>query len=1055
MPVLSDLHNGENVQGLMLGVETAHLARELGIEDDAVTAHNAIDQLRMVAMLSAADQIGESQVDSLLNSLAGEQGPLPTGNGAITSFAKWDAYMTALADTATLPSVDELLLFAAMGLLARQPVEVRSLLRQQFARSAMVVEDALEDSSSWAARVQTDISLSLLSLIRQHDHNDVSEAATVIQNLSVKQKQLEAAWLAEAANPRREAMALLGLYHLAQAVVRLSEFLLTGSVVDAEGAFVTDFAPELRRLLVRAEEYISIAGDQEVQFWLSTVVIVLWRLRTDSIWVSGSGISERLDRLIGELAREGRERPVFSLLPSQQDALRQSLLDPTRIAVVLQMPTSAGKTLLAEFAIVQAFEAYRGDARVVYVVPTRALATQVRRTLSEDLRPLGIEVSAAGSAFEEDPYELQLLVASDGVVVATPEKLDLLLRSHPEWFERLRLVVVDEAHLLNDDERGVRLELLLANLRRERPQCRLLLLTPFIGNARQIATWLGGQRGLPIEVRWRPSRLLLGIATMSGGRGDVRCRLEWKEPYRDRNSGDVLLRFPLMQRDVSTTTKKVVLLAERFMRLGSVLALYSAAPKDAEAAAFAVARSLEPIPSEYQTPALRIAIAIARDEYGPSSVLAKCLERGTAFHHSSLSSTLRYLIEDQVRSGRIRFIAATTTLAQGMNFPVAAVLVHSVHKPYGRGDLSPAEFWNIAGRAGRVGMVDKGLVLFVEGAHRAKYDYYAQTLSQDVTSALLEHLSEIGSIDSLKVAYLKHPELRPFLQYLAHAAATLSPARALESLEELLQGSLANAQARSADDSRLLRQVARRYFAEIREKPAGYLRASDSTGLGSFSFDELFAKIRGDDVLRAGPTQLLALRQVGITRLVEALKWLPELDLGIGLGSGDMSAEAVGHVVQRWVDGVSIPNLADSFPGSGAADKIRAASRYVHSKVSQVISWGAHAYTRGWSLQSGQGAETGSSEGAMLGAYIQFGVSTPEAAVASLLGVPRQFAEAFGTEYRERAGKLTPERAPEFKRFVENADVLAWRSVTERTPLAEHVDAADVRSVVRQMQGLI
>jgi hypothetical protein len=352
-------------------------------------------------------------------------------------------------------------------------------------------------------------------------------------------------------------------------------------------------------------------------------------------------------------------------------------------------------------------------------------------------------------------------------------------------------------------------------------------------------------------------------------------------------------------------------------------------------------------------------------------------------------------------------------------------------------------------------MVDKGLVLFVERDHRAKFDHYSRSLSQDVTSALLEHLSDIGSTESLKTAYSRYAELRPFMQYLAHAAATLSPARAIESLEELLQGSLANAQANTANESRLLRHVARRYFAEISEKSAGYLRASDSTGLGSFSFDELFARIGSDEVLRSGPAQILAQRQAGFTRLIDAIKWLPELDLGIGLGAGNMSSEAVSLVVQRWIDGESIPSLADSFPGIEAEDKIRAASKYVHSKVSQVISWGAHAYVRGWSMQSGQTELIASSEGAMLGAYIQFGVKTPEAAVASLLGVPRQFAEAFGAEYRECQGELTPERTPEFKQFVENADVPAWRRVTERTSLAQHVDASDVRSVVRQMQGLL
>lgn len=89
----------------------------------------------------------------------------------------------------------------------------------------------------------------------------------------------------------------------------------------------------------------------------------------------------------------------------------------------------------------------------------------------------------------------------------------------------------------------------------------------------------------------------------------------------------------------------------------------------------------------------------------------------------------------------------------------------------------------------------------------------------------------------------------------------------------------------------------------------------------------------------------------------------------------------------------------------------------------------------------------------MLPAYVQYGVHTPEAAVASLLGVPRPFAEAMGQQYRERSGPLSPENAGAFKTYVESADDATWRQVVERAAVPD-VRSTDIRKVFLQMQGL-
>lgn len=1042
--VLKDLYSTDKVSELVRNVDNARLALALRGESPEGARPDTLSLLRLAAVAGLQDVLSSGGIEGILR--GNSHATVSTG---LTLFRTWDAYLEALTEAGKTPSSDDLLSYVAAGYLTRRVTETRFFLRN-------IPNLTGTDDKPWPEQVRDDVTRALLFMARQGTRADLVESNSIIDRLSAVQERRDDEWLSSRhGGGRRDALMLLGLYHLAQAAVRLSEYMLSGSVADRSGER-RDLEPELKRLLTRAQEYLEFAGDPEALAWLQLVAVVAWRLYSDSIWKTAQGLYPRMDELLSALTAAGREHPIFSLLPSQQEALRESLLDPVRISVVLQMPTSSGKTLLAEFAILQSLQSYGEDTRVLYLTPTRALATQVRRTLNCDLRDLGIAVSAAGGAFEEDPYELGLLQTADGVIVATPEKADLLLRAHRDWFDRVRLVVVDEAHLLREGERGVRLELLLANLRRECQDVRLLLLTPFVDNAPEIAAWLGGNRGAPINIAWRPSRLMIGLAKPEGRKPNRRFEIAWREPHSDQpDPHPSSLAVNNDTGALTSTRAKLIFLVSKFAGLGPVLAFFSASKTDPEKTALEIAEQREPLSEEKTTSGLRLAIALAQADYGSESLLARCLMRGVAFHHAALSPELRFLIEDQVRARKIDVIAATSTLAQGMNFPVSTVLVHSVHKPQPvGGDLTPGEFWNIAGRAGRVGMADKGLVVFVNDKHNSQWEGYAEALSEDIRSALLEVLEQANSAGSLKDAYRTYPQLRPFFQYLVHAVATLGAEHAGEALDELLQMSLANSQATDPTQARQLRSLARTYLAEIAGKQTGYLKTADATGLGHFSFDSLYAAIRGDYLLQQGPGAVLANKVDGIERLVEALRWLPELDLGIGKGEGDMDTVAVARVIQAWIDGAPVQTLAAEFPGKGLDDKVRKAGVYVHSKVAMTISWGAHAYLRGLSLSSKATLDASTPDEQMLPAYIQYGVHTPEAAVAGLLGIPRPLAEAVGEDFRERYGRLEPKQANRLKVHVERANRSDWNRILNRSPLAGRIDPGDVLQVWQQMQGL-
>ncbi|ANL76413.1 DEAD/DEAH box type DNA/RNA helicase protein (plasmid) [Rhizobium phaseoli] len=960
-------------------------------------------------------------------------------------FDQWLAYVGAASAQRRI-ELRDLFLASSVALWARRPTELRHLLR--LPTVSEIIEPNSDDTRSWPVKVQEIISRALILIARQSSREDVEKARRCIDDLRQLQGKMDEAILASTDQPQRSALTLLSLYHAGQATIVLTDYVLNGQFVGTRGRPV-NVMTELQTLVRKAHEYAVLSSDPELMTWIISVSLISGKLRDDSIWANGSNINEKIDALVRSVST--REGAILSMLPSQQDALAKNLLDPQREAVILQMPTSSGKTLMAELAILQTLSGY-ADARVIYVTPTRALATQVRRTLGADFAELNIDVTAAGSAFEEDPFEQALLNSLSGVVVSTPEKLDLLLRSRTEWFERIRLVIVDEAHLLKDGERGARLELLLANIRREHAHIRLLLLTPFVENAQDVAAWLSQDRGREVEVKWRPSRLIVGLASLKGRQGTRRIEIEWKEPHRSSELRPTVMLLTDEERDAlresSSAQTKAITIGRRLQPLGPALMMFPASRIAAEEAALEMAGPRAEIDPAFAPPEFRVAIALASNEYGENSQLANCLRKGVAFHHSALSSELRYLVERLAAIGTLQFIAATTTLAQGMNFPVSSVIVHSVHKPYA-GPLSPGEFWNIAGRAGRVGLSERGVIVFANSEHRGLWEHYTASLSEQIDSALAVAIERIADGADIKTSYRTNEGIRPFIQYIGHSVARLGSQQTSSELERLVNASFAG---RSDAARAKLLQFARRYLGQITGKQQSYMKVADETGLASFTFDELYATIRTDPVLSGGTAQMLQ-QPDGLKHLIDALAKLPELSLALDLGHGTIDTKAVADVVHKWINGSTVAEIAPSFRGASEADRIREAGRYVFGLVSQTVSWGAHAFLRGRDMIGGEGAAL-EGEDRMLPAYIQYGVSSPGSVIASILGIPRQLASGMAALYSEENGLLRPEDGSRFRAFLETSRVEVWREAIQGTRIADFVSADDLRLVWRDSQGI-
>ncbi len=440
---------------------------------------------------------------------------------------------------------------------------------------------------------------------------------------------------------------------------------------------------------------------------------------------------------------------VTELWPSQMRALEAGVLDPSVSSIALRLPTSAGKTRIAELAILT--ELTNGK-KAIYVAPFKSLANELVTHFRRLVGDLGYSVSAGLGAYYYDPVQ-ELLTISGDIVILTPERLDQIHRENRATLSTVGIIVVDEAHIVEDLSRGLKMDFLLTRLRRTLPKTKFLLLSAMLADrtAAELAEWLqshaAGSTSVPISSNWRPSRQLFALTRWEG----ENAFLEFLDPP-DKEHKAVAIDEPVIRhrklRALNEETRRIrtrempkdksdiaAELALRFSRLGPVL-VYTSQPSWTTTIGNAIADlitfdpGLRPdwwMKSQFGSRAAGIS-----KEWIADDRINDLYAAGVAIHHGQLSEPLRTAIERDVRDGHFQIVIATSTLAQGVNMPVRTVIMHSAVRFENdhAGRLPARDYWNIAGRAGRAGRESEGLIIHVCSEDRdvdnAKY-YFARS----------------------------------------------------------------------------------------------------------------------------------------------------------------------------------------------------------------------------------------------------------------------------------------------------------------------------------------
>ncbi len=500
---------------------------------------------------------------------------------------------------------------------------------------------------------------------------------------------------------------------------------------------------------------ISEGASHPAFWWLARLLrLMLKDYKNNSLWsvlppFFGPDGTEQVDNYVKLLAF--LKPPVIELWQSQRAAL-QLTLNPQNRGCVINLRTSAGKTRVAELSILHTLRT-DPSAKVLYLAPFRSLAFELERTFSKTLAPLGYSVSHlyGGSRFSGVDREL---VTEGHITIATPEKAKAMLRAAPDLFESVKLIIIDEGHLLGGNERNVRNELFLEHLRllARQHSARIMLLSAVLPNAEDLAIWIGGSIDALVKSNWKPSAERFGTLRwkFSGVSiewlGGERCFnphfIDFKDVDRVTSKGKIKLRtFP------KNKTEAVAAAAVRLAELGPVLifagqARWVSSMAEAVLLAFGPNAPIHPWPE----PEWSLLAAVCKEELGDNSFELAAARVGIICHSNKLPPQVRISIEKIMAKCAPRIIVATTTLGQGVNIGISSVIIATTS--IGKSQISKRDFWNICGRAGRAFVDGEGKVLFamdmtgkpwqIRNAENAAKSYFDIAHLDQVESGLLQ-----------------------------------------------------------------------------------------------------------------------------------------------------------------------------------------------------------------------------------------------------------------------------------------------------------------------------
>lgn len=915
-----------------------------------------------------------------------------------------------------------------------------------------------DNNPNWDSRVLSDIYLAILHLIRKEKQDDISDTAKYINRLRADQKEYEQSFLEATPNEYKKssALELASCYHLAGAVDLLCHYMVNGgsSALTVKSRIDYHFKTAIR--------YSQNAGIFELDLLLRMLQTTFSKMIENSIWNIAGQINSRATKFIESMTKDaGNKIPVYELLYPQRAAiLEQHLLDPALKAIVVNLPTSSGKTIIAEFRILQAINQFHEmGGKVVYVAPTRSLVNQITNRLKRDLgrAPLYIKVEKMSGALEIDSFEENILKSNSfDILVTTPEKLNLLIR-HPEkeFAKKIVLAVIDEAHNISNRTRGLNLEMLISNIQRDCQLAHLLLLmTPFVPNHDKVAKWLDPYNPQSISMEldwWQPNDKVVGLY-YADKKGDSLATtlfqplVTYSPTMRLTNEIELGChsdkKFNLTKVRKSKTDL-TVLVASQLQHTKNILILGYTIEHT-----WSIAEKLYGTVSNTQNnPNLDLVSRYVEAELGESFPLAKYIKKGIGVHNAGLPDDIKELMEWLMEINALSVLVSTTTISQGINFPVNAILLTTLSYPR-QGKMPASDFWNLVGRAGRVDQRSVGLIGIAidqkNSVDARKATQYVKNQTEELVSVLkkmVEDATSLGKKLELR-AYANEPEWSSFLQYVSHMyKQTGNLQDFIAEIDINLERTYGFSQLSEKNRTELIKAV--KEYAVHLDTRKELAVISDMTGFAPETVENAISAV---DKLNLKPSdwkssKLFSEKSSVLSKLAGImLNDMPEtrdVMSDIKTDGLKITSDALGSIIVDWVSGKGLDEIARRyFGGDNDTKSMGRCVRAIHGKVTSAATWGLAAIQK---LPVSGISEEGNAEEhrelSNLSSMIFYGVDSDEAVLMRANHVPRSISKKMGRLYKDSVPEYRQSTPSKVQAWINTLDDKQWGSVVPQTEL--------------------
>ena len=909
-------------------------------------------------------------------------------------------------------------------------------LRRWYLENPAAVEVPSVANTEWDHRLLYRLFDCWVRLFRKQGWDDLDRIREIIAGLREDQKHFERTSLqndASSSDRGTIALRLIALYHWAKGTEILARYMLHGEPTNPFGFLDKHFDGAIKAATASGDTHLDM-----ILRWLHGTARFMVG---NSLWWATRSVNTKTTEFVHALTHR-KNRAMFELLPPQRAALlEQGLLDQAKTAIVVDLPTSAGKTLLAQFRILQALNQFDTDKGwVAYVAPTRALCAQITRRLRVDFEPIGLRIEQLTAAIEIDAFEETMLADSQQpfhILIATPEKLSLVIRNKKIEPRPLALVVMDEAHNLDTKERGMRIELLLATVKMDCARANFLLLMPYVDGTESIARWLAqdvsaGQAISLGTTPWKPNERIVGLYSAVA---DESVHAGWRMQFETLTTSPNTMELHGSHRVGGVrpvdVPKSQVVSGDQQKGLGLQTAAM-ASIMSARGTSIAIAsqistvwkmadKAVQSIPSLDAVPQdVSLVQDFLRTEIGPDFPLIAMLEKGVGVHHAGLSDDTRTLMEWLAESGSLRILCATTTLAQGINFPVSSVFLQTYKYSYGQ-EMSPREFWNLAGRVGRIGHDSVGVIGLAEGSDReAVIEFVGHNTGTLVSRlvSLLDELAEEGQLANLSEV-LWQDQWEDFRCYIAHLWVEKQNLDAvLSDAEHLLRQTFGYTSLRNdpsqQEKADALLLATRTYAHKLAGMPRAVAELADSTGFSPEGVRKAMEELNTlDSRLSRTDWEPDSLFGEGgrISDLFGVMLNVPQLKRQLeeisGTGHGGLR---ISDITNDWVNGKRIDAIVEEHfrmdvQSADLSTAYTRACRAIYRAIVNSGTWGVAALSRVSGLDFDALTDSERRKINALPAMIYHGVRTEDAVLMRMNAVPRCVAENLGILYRDAMGK--------------------------------------------------